>query len=153
MAESFRPRALEQGVELAVEVPADLPEISIDVDQLQHALQNLLDNALAYTPHGGHITLSARQAGDRIALAVADTGRGIPAKYLPSIFEKYFRVPGSSVPGGSGLGLALVREIVTAHGGTVECESEPDKKTEFRIILPIAKKIGAATVRAQRTSK
>ena len=89
-----------------MEVPADLPEISIDVDQLQHALQNLLDNALAYTPHGGRITIGARRAGDRIALAVADTGRGIPAKYLPSIFEKYFRVPGSSVPGGSGLGLA-----------------------------------------------
>ena len=152
MAESFRPRALEQGVELAVEVPADLPEISIDVDQLQHALQNLLDNALAYTPHGGHITMGARQAGDRIALAVADTGRGIPAKYLPSIFEKYFRVPGSSVPGGSGLGLALVREIVTAHGGTVECESEPDKKTEFRIILPVAKKNAAGTGRVQKTS-
>jgi signal transduction histidine kinase len=144
MAESFRPRAAEQGIELALELPPDLPKVSVEVDQLQHAIQNLLDNSLAYTPSGGRITLSAQPSDGHIVFSVADTGRGIPSEYLPSVFDKYFRVPGSSAPGGSGLGLAIVREIVTAHGGTVECESKPGQKTVFRILLPIFKAAGSA---------
>ena len=139
MAESFRPRAAEQGIEFSWDAPADLPQIPVDVDQLQHALQNLLDNALAYTPPGGRITMNAQQENGQVTLSIADTGRGIPAQYLQSVFNKYFRIPGSSAPGGSGLGLAIVREIVTTHGGTVECESDPGKKTVFRIKLPIVK--------------
>jgi two-component system, NtrC family, sensor histidine kinase KinB len=69
--------------------------------------------------------------------SVTDTGSGIPAQYLPFVFEKYFRVPGETSPGGSGLGLAIVREIVTAHGGTVECESRPSERTVFRLVMPI----------------
>ena len=152
MAEAFRPRAAEQGVELSLEVPAELPQIAVDVDQLQHALQNLLDNALAYTPSGGRITMSAHQENGKVTMSIADTGRGIPSQFLQSVFDKYFRIPGSSAPGGSGLGLAIVREIVTAHGGTVQCESEPGKKTVFRIILPVLKTIGSATVKSQRPS-
>jgi two-component system, NtrC family, sensor histidine kinase KinB len=148
--QSFRPRAEEQGIELSLEVPADLPQVAVDVDQLQHALQNLLDNALTYTPQGGRITLGAGQINGRITLSVANTGRGIPPQHLQSVFEKYFRVPGSSAPGGSGLGLAIVREIVTAHGGTVECESEPGKQTVFRIILPILKTVATASSKARR---
>jgi two-component system, NtrC family, sensor histidine kinase KinB len=149
MAESFRPRAAEQGIELSLEVPAKLPQIAVDVNQLQHALQNLLDNALAYTPPGGRIIMSAQQEHGKVAMSVTDTGRGIPAQYLQSVFDKYFRIPGSSVPGGSGLGLAIVREIVTAHGGTVQCESEPGMKTVFRIILPILKTIGSGNAKVQ----
>ncbi|HTQ40322.1 MAG TPA: ATP-binding protein [Pirellulales bacterium] len=148
MAESFRPRAAEQGVELSLEAPADLPQVAVDVDQLQHALQNLLDNALAYTPLGGRIKLAAKQVDGKIAFSVTDTGRGIPSEYIQSVFEKYFRIPGSSVPGGSGLGLAIVREIATAHGGSVECESEPGKKTVFRMFLPILQTTDSAGARA-----
>ena len=136
-AESFRPRAEDRGIELAMDVAGDLPAVAVDADQFQHALQNLLDNALVHTPQGGRITLSARLAGGRVVFAVADTGCGIPAEYLPMIFERYFRVPGSTSPGGSGLGLAIVREIVTAHGGTVECQSRPGETTVFRMSLPV----------------
>ena len=139
MAESFRPRANEQGIDFSIEAPADLPEVAVDVDQFQHALQNLLDNALSYTPQGGRITLAAALTGDRLEFSVADTGRGIPPEYIESVFDRYFRVPGSSVPSGSGLGLAIVREIATAHGGTVECESQPGRKTVFRMFLPLRK--------------
>jgi signal transduction histidine kinase len=135
MAESFRPRAAEQGIEFSIDAPLDLPQVAVDLDQLQHALQNLLENALAYT-RGGRITLAAQKARDNVTFSVTDTGKGIPPQFVQSVFEKYFRIPGSSAPGGSGLGLAIVREIVTAHGGTVECESEPGKKTVFRINLP-----------------
>jgi signal transduction histidine kinase len=100
-------------------------------------MRNLLDNALVHTPQGGRITLSARADGGRVVFSVADTGCGIPAQYLPMVFERYFRVPGDASQGGSGLGLAIVREIVTAHGGTVECESRPGEMTVFRLALPV----------------
>ncbi len=137
LAESFEPRAADRGVDLIVEVSGDLPQVAVDMDQFQHALQNLLDNALAHTPQGGRITLAAKQAAGKIIFLVADTGSGIPAQYLPFVFERYFRVPGDTSPGGSGLGLAIVREIIIAHGGTVECESSPGEKTEFRMSIPL----------------
>ena len=136
MAESFRPRTAEQGIEFSIDAPLDLPQVAVDVDQLEHALQNLLENALAYTPQGGRITLAAQKARDKVTFSVTDTGKGIPPQFVQSVFDKYFRIPGSSAPGGSGLGLAIVREIVAAHGGSVECESDPGKKTVFRINLP-----------------
>ena len=136
-AESFRPQAEDRGVELTIDVADDLPSVAVDADQFQHALQNLLDNGLIHTPQGGRITLSARAAGGRVVFSVADTGCGIPAEYLPMIFERYFRVPGDPNQGGSGLGLAIVREIVMAHDGAGECESRPGKTTEFRMSLPV----------------
>ncbi len=146
MAETFRPRAVEQGVEFSLETPNNLPQIAVDVEQLKHAMQNLLDNALTYTPPGGSISVSAAQIDSQIVFTITDTGRGIPAQYLQSVFDKYFRIPGTSAQGGSGLGLAIVKEIVTAHGGTVQCESDPGKQTTFRIQLPILKENSSAVV-------
>jgi signal transduction histidine kinase len=138
-AEAIRPRAEDKGVEVAVEVfgaEADLPPVAADAGRLGHALGNLLDNALAYTDRGGRITLSAAAEGDRVVLAVADTGQGIPPEHLGHVFEKFFRVPGQSRHGGTGLGLAIVREIAQAHGGTVACDSQPGRGTVFRLTLP-----------------
>jgi signal transduction histidine kinase len=137
-ADSFRPRAADQGVELVVGDCEGLPPVAVDAEQFQHALQNLLDNALAHTPQGGCVTLAAEPAAGQVVFSVTDTGSGIAAQYLPFIFEKYFRVPGDAARAGSGLGLAIVREIVTAHGGTTECESTPGQQTVFRIALPAA---------------
>src|SRR5205823_11674188 len=100
------------------------------------ALNNLVENALAYTDRGGRITLSAAARDGAVTLAVADTGTGIPPEHLPHVFEKFFRVPGHSRAGGTGLGLAIVHEVVAAHGGTITCESEPGRGTVFRITLP-----------------
>jgi signal transduction histidine kinase len=135
--ESFQPRAADRGIELTLEAAGDLPPVAVDADRFQHALQNLLDNALVHTPQGGRITLAARSAEGKVVFSVTDTGTGIPVQYLPMVFERYFRVPGNTTAGGSGLGLAIVREILTAHGGTVECESEPGASTVFRMALPI----------------
>jgi signal transduction histidine kinase len=135
--ESFRPRAHDRGVELVLEDPGYMAKVPVDKVRLQHALQNLLNNALSHTPTGGRITLAAKAGSDSVVLSVTDTGSGIPSEYLPHIFERHFRVPGDTTQGGSGLGLAIVREIVNAHGGTVTCESEPGKCTVFRMLLPI----------------
>ena len=136
-AESFQGRAADQGIELLLDAADDLPPVAVDAEQFQHALQNLLDNALAHTSQGGRITVSAQRQEGQIAISVADTGSGIPAQWLPLIFERYFRVPGETNRGGSGLGLAIVREIVTAHGGEITCESRPAEKTIFRMTLPV----------------
>jgi signal transduction histidine kinase len=135
--DAFQPRARDRGVELMLDDPGISQQVPVDKDQFQHALQNLMENALAHTPTGGRITLAAESAPGHVIFSVTDTGSGIPAEYLSSIFQRHFRVPGDTTPGGSGLGLAIVREIVTAHGGAVECESTPGVKTTFRMSLPV----------------
>jgi signal transduction histidine kinase len=138
-AEAVRPRAQDKGVELVLDVPPELPPVAADAARLGNALRNLLDNALTYTDRGGRITLSAAAGPDAVTLAVADTGVGIPPEHLPHVFEKFFRVPGQSRGGGTGLGLAIVHEGVTAHGGTITCESRPGAGTVFRLTLPVAR--------------
>jgi signal transduction histidine kinase len=137
-AESFVARAKDKHVELVVADADTLPPVAADAGRLGDALNNLLDNALAYTEPGGRVTLSAAADGaGRVQLTVADTGVGIPADALPHVFDRFFRVPGQSRPEGTGLGLAIVREIVQAHGGEVACESTPGQGTAFHLTLPV----------------
>jgi two-component system, NtrC family, sensor histidine kinase KinB len=136
-ADLVRRRAEDQGIQLEVIAPADLPQVAIDIRVLNHALRNLLDNALTYTGRGGRITLTAARDGNFVAIVVSDTGTGIPSEYLPHVFDRFFRVPDQSRGGGTGLGLAIVREIVLAHGGAVTCTSTPRVGTTFRLTLPI----------------
>jgi signal transduction histidine kinase/HAMP domain-containing protein len=137
-ADTLRPRAADKQIEVGVEAPADLPAVAVDRMRLAHALNNLLDNALAYTQAGGRIALTAAGGGEQVTLSVADTGIGIPAEHLPHVFDKFHRIPGHSRGSGTGLGLAIVQEIVTAMGGTVTCDSRPGVGTVFRITLPVA---------------
>ena len=93
---------------------------------MQHALHEPVGQRPG--PHAArrpHHALPARPPSDGVVLSVADTGSGIPAEYLPHIFERHFRVPGDAAPGGSGLGLAIVREIVAAHGGHRRMPQQP----------------------------
>ena len=135
-AEAATVRAADKSVTVAVDVPPDLPPVAADPVRLGTALDNLLTNAVTYTPPGGVVTLSAVDAGDgRVSLTVTDTGPGIPAEFLPRVFERFFRVPDPARPPGTGLGLAIVREIAEAHGGTVRCDSSP-AGTAFTLTLP-----------------
>jgi signal transduction histidine kinase len=136
-ADGARPRAEDKHVELDLAVNDPLPAVAVDPDRMAQALGNLLNNAVTYTPTGGTVSLSAERTGaGGVALTIADTGVGIPAEYLPHVFDRFFRIPGQSEEGGTGLGLAIVKEIVTAHRGEVTCTSEPGKGTTFRIVLP-----------------
>ena len=139
--EPFQRAAQDQGVTLSVELPSDLPEVWADLSRISHVFGNLLTNALKYTPPGGKITLSAKADEERVQFSVSDTGRGIPSKHIPRIFEQFFRVPGQETQTGAGLGLAIVKEIVDAHGGTVGVESTEGKGTTFTFTLKRTDKI------------
>lgn len=122
-------------------VPADAPLIEVDPERLERVLRNLLENAIHYTPPDGTITIRAGVAVPGwVELSLADTGSGIPAEELPRIFERFYRSDKSRerLHGHSGLGLAIVREIVEAHGGQVEVESTLGRGTTFRFTVPQA---------------
>jgi signal transduction histidine kinase len=131
-------RARDSGVELKGSVAFGLPPVSVDADRVGHVFDNLVGNALAHTPRGGSVTLSAKVDGsDSVEFEVADTGEGIAPEHLDRVFEKFYRAPGSKSPGGAGLGLAIAREIVEAHGGRIGAESQPGRGARFVFHLPI----------------
>lgn len=130
--------ATPQKHRLAVECPPDLPQIVGNEGQLHQVLVNLLSNAVKYSPEGSSITLGARREGESVVIWVRDEGLGIPAELRDKVFEKFYRIDNTDrrMVGGAGLGLALVHEIVTAHGGRVWVESAADKGSTFYIQLP-----------------
>jgi signal transduction histidine kinase len=139
-ADAVRSRAEDKHITLKVSADESLPRIAADAERLEQALGNLLNNAVTYTQPGGTVTLSASATTEgAVVIGVADNGVGIPAEYLPQVFDRFFRIPGQSDEAGTGLGLAIVKEVVTAHGGQISCESEPGKGTTFRMTLPGAK--------------
>jgi signal transduction histidine kinase len=108
---------------------------------LRRVLDNLLSNALKFTPAGGHIAVRLGRDNGSLILEVADTGIGIPGDKLDRIFERFYQIDGGTNRrfGGVGLGLSLVKEIVQAHGGTVSVESRLGEGSIFRVRLPAAK--------------
>ena len=96
-----------------------------------------------------NVRLAAEPDGESVRFAVTDTGAGIPAEHLPRIFEKFYRVPGSRSHGGAGLGLAIAREIVVAHGGQIDVESRPGRGTTFTFTLPTAQQRGESADREE----
>ncbi len=131
---AFRAQADSAGVALTVETADDLPWLDLDPGRIRQVLSNLVANALRYTPAGSAIRVRYRQAEKKARLEVQDTGPGIPADELPHVFERFYK---SADSGGMGLGLAIARHLVEAHGGTITAESAPDQGTTMRITLPI----------------
>jgi len=124
---------------IAVDVPPELPPIYVDRARLQEALYNLLDNAVKYSRERGEIRLSARQHDGEMELIVSDQGIGIAKEDLPRIFERFYRADKARGPDkvrGTGLGLAIVKHVAQLHGGRVEADSELEKGTTIRMILP-----------------
>ncbi len=128
----------EHGVTLACDIPHDCV-VMADPDRFQEILTNLLDNALRHTAAGGRVTLSAGCSNDTARLRVTDTGEGIAAEHLPRVFERFYRVDSgrSRARGGSGIGLAISRALVEAHGGRIRVESAgAGAGSSFTITLP-----------------
>jgi signal transduction histidine kinase len=137
----FGPAADAAGVELALTAGDDVPEVLGDADRLAQVLRNLLGNALRHTPAGGRIDLRMARAGDGVEIRVTDTGSGIEPEDLPHVFDRFYRGDkgGSRRGGGAGLGLAITRQLVAAHGGRITVASAPGQGTTFTITLPADK--------------
>ncbi|MBI2555761.1 MAG: hypothetical protein HYV92_15345 [Candidatus Rokubacteria bacterium] len=129
----------QQGFKLEVSVAPDLPEVALDADAVGQALANLVDNAIKYSGEVKTLKIDARIEGDALAISVADAGIGIPPEEQPKIFDKFYRVGRSETQGrrGSGVGLALVRHVVQAHGGRVTVASRPGEGTRFTLRFPL----------------
>jgi len=126
----------QKGVLLRLHLPSVMPLVYVDQKFIGHAIDNLLSNAMKFTPAGGSVMVSIEAEEDEIALCVADTGPGIDSSLATRVFERFFRVPGVDAVG-VGLGLAIAKEIVAAHHGRIELISNPPKGSVFRIILPV----------------
>ncbi len=137
--ETARHRAAEKELNLSLDLPEGLPDVSGDARRLQEVLQNLLDNAIQYTLPGGKIVLSAEASNEEVVFTVADTGIGIPQADQPRIFERFYRVDvaRSREAGGTGLGLAIAKHLIEGHGGRIWVESEVGVGSKFHVSVPV----------------
>ncbi len=129
-----------RGVQVGCVVPPDLPPVWADRERIHQVLFNLLDNAVRFTPAGGRVKVSASRHNGVCEVSVEDTGPGIEPEHLPRLFERFYRADParSSKQGGTGIGLAIARSVVEAHGGHIRAQSEPGRGSVFTFDLPVA---------------
>jgi len=146
-AQSFGPRFVDAGIRLELDVQQAW--VDGDADRLLQVVSNMLSNALRNTGRDGLVTVRVRPASGEAVLEVEDTGRGIPADDLQHIFTRFWRGDPSRSPttGGTGIGLAIVRELVRAHGGQIDVQSTVGQGTRFRVALPAVRSRPAASER------
>jgi signal transduction histidine kinase len=130
----FQPQAADHGIEISPHLAADLPPVAVNHDLFRQALLNLALNAQQAMPDGGTLELQTYVSGHGVCLELIDTGVGMDAATRERMFRPFY----SRRKGGSGLGLPMVRRIVEAHHGTIDCESEPGRGTRFRLCFPAA---------------
>ena len=121
----------------------NLPSITGDAQRLEQALVNLIDNAIKFTPEGGSVRVSAKTVDGGVQVDVEDTGDGISAEKLPRIFERFYKVDRSRGDRGTGLGLAVVKHTVEAHGGTIRARSQEGHGSTFTFMLPLSGMLSA----------
>ncbi len=137
--ETTQRTAAEKNLRISANLPAGMPDIAADRRRLAEVLQNLLDNAIQYTPPAGQINVSATANGSEVTFTVSDTGIGIPRADQPRIFERFYRVDvaRSREVGGTGLGLSIAKHLVEAHGGRIWVESEVGRGSQFHFTVPV----------------
>lgn len=138
--QAYQAQAQHRQIELAVQPAASAPALRVDPERMVQVLNNLVSNALRHTPAGGQIELTVASTGKRVNLLVRDTGEGIPPEALPHIFDRLYRVDRARQQNGSesGLGLAIAKSIVSAHGGEITVTSTVGVGTTFTVSLPAA---------------
>ena len=141
--ENIAQLAVKKNITISVDIPSGLSPVFVDREKLIIVLNNLLGNALKFTPEGGNIFLSAKEEQDSIEVSVRDTGIGIEKEDTGKIFDKFYQVDSTSRRkiGGSGLGLSIARGIIRAHGGEIYVESEPGKGSKFFFTIKKQEKI------------
>jgi two-component system phosphate regulon sensor histidine kinase PhoR len=131
----LRPQAERAEIVLETTLPADLPLILVDSEQLHLVITNLVQNAIKFTPPGGRVVVSAESAPEQVTVRVKDTGIGIPASALPRIFERFYKGDPARASRGTGLGLAIAKHIVQAHGGQISAASVEGQGSTFSFTL------------------
>ena len=131
---SFRSQADAAGVDLLTAIDGALPQLDVDPVRMREVLSNLLSNALRYTPRGGNVRVGASTFDGHVRVSVHDTGPGIAAEALPHVFDRFYK---SEESRGAGLGLAIAKSLVVAHGGEIEAISAAGQGTDMRFTLPI----------------
>ena len=138
MAKSYQHLAARKKISLEVQIGPGLPEIEMDPDRMAQVFGNLITNAMRYTPDGGKILLAAAREGDMLTFKVEDNGEGISAEALPHIFDRFYRADPARAHGSeSGLGLAIAKSIVEAHGGSISAESQIGRGTTIKLKFPV----------------
>ena len=124
---------------LEVSPPDSAVSVYADISLIQRVLENLVGNALKYTPAGGRVSISVQQSAAGIGVSVADTGPGIPREALPHIFDRFYKAdePGGERKGSMGLGLAIAKRILELHSGEISVVSEERQGTRFQFDLPL----------------
>ncbi|GMR10167.1 MAG: hypothetical protein BMS9Abin28_0988 [Anaerolineae bacterium] len=135
-----KPKATQEGIRLRLSVAKGLPPVQADAEKLSWVIYQLLDNAIKFTPEGGRVKLWAEHVSGFVTIAVTDTGIGIPSGKLNEVFQPFHQLDGSATRRyrGTGLGLALVKQIIDAHGSKITVESMENKGSTFRFELPIS---------------
>jgi signal transduction histidine kinase len=144
-----------KGVRIEQEIPGDLPPLDADAERVHQVLFNLVDNAVRFVPDGGEVTIAAHRHNGDVEISVTDNGIGIPREHLPRLFERFYRgdTARSRDDGGTGIGLAIARSVVEAHGGTIRAQSEPGRGSVFSFDLPVSTDAGDHPTHARaRTS-
>ena len=131
----FEGSAAAAGVKMGIDLPPDLPYVMAETGKLDQILTNLLENALRFTPEGGRVDVSASTGRRWVKLTVSDTGIGIPSEHLPHVFERFYKVDRSRRDGGAGLGLAIAKHLVQAHGGDISVSSTEGQGSSFDLTL------------------
>ena len=137
LREMFTPQAIAKGLSLEVEAEPGLPVLEADGERVIQVLTNLLSNALKFTPEGGKLSLRAQRHPDGLLFSVSDTGAGIAADEVPFVFDRYWHANKANRES-HGLGLAISKGLVEAHGGTLRVESQPGRGSTFSFVLPLA---------------
>jgi NtrC-family two-component system sensor histidine kinase KinB len=132
---------------LVADIAPDLPEVTIDSRQIHHVFSNFVSNAARFSKAGDKIVLSAKQVGKTVRFSVQDHGPGISREFQSRVFERFFRIPGTEESNGVGLGLAIAKEIVSSHGGSIGLHSTPGEGSEFYFDLPAATKSSKGATR------
>ena len=135
--QTLRPLVEEKSISLDLQIEVDLPKVMADRERIQQTLSNLVGNAIKFSPEGSKIVVAARRDEDEVTISVLDTGKGISAEHLPRVFDRYWQSSRTDRQG-AGLGLAIAKGIVEAHGGRIWVESKPGNGTTASFSLPLA---------------
>ena len=138
-AARLTPQAERQDLTIERKLASGLPVVQADKERIREVIVNLMHNAIKFNRPGGSITAATRAAGDAVSVEISDTGTGITGKDLPRIFERFYKTDKSRAGQGSGMGLAIAKHIVEAHGGTITARSEEGKGATFSFSLPFRK--------------